>query len=150
MASPEMSRRAFGCAALFGITGPLLVACGSDDSDGEGATSSPSESSTSGGGGGGGSGQGLIAAADVPVGGGVVLADQGIVVVQPEQGQFKGYTSVCTHQGNPVGEVSDGVITCNFHGSQFAVADGAVENGPATSPLPEIAVKVKGGQVVRA
>ena len=147
---PELTRRAFGCAALFGITGPLLVACSSDEdpdaspSPEGSASTSPSES------GGGGGAMTLVAAADVPVGGGVVIADQGIVVTQPAEGDFKGYSSVCTHEGNPVGSVSENTITCNFHGSQFSTEDGSVVNGPATSPLPEIAVKVVQGKVVRA
>lgn len=142
MPTPELSRRAFGCAALFGITGPLLVACSSSAQDpAKGATASTGAATP---------GTPLIAASDVPVGGGVIIADQQIVVTQPTEGEFQGFSSICTHQGNPVGVVSNGRITCNFHGSQFSVADGAVVTGPATAPLPEIAVKVEGGKVLRA
>jgi nitrite reductase/ring-hydroxylating ferredoxin subunit len=36
---------------------------------------------------------------DVPEGGGVVFRDQKVVVTQPEPGEFKAFTAVCTHQG---------------------------------------------------
>jgi nitrite reductase/ring-hydroxylating ferredoxin subunit len=156
MTTPDLTRRAFGCAALLGIAGPLLVACGSDSagssssggSTGSGTPTAPEEDA--GGAGSRSTAGGLVAAADVPVGGGVILAGQGIVVVQPTKGEFKGYSSICPHQQNPVGAVQDGAITCNFHGSQFSVEDGSVVTGPASSPLPEIPVKVTRGQVVKA
>jgi Rieske Fe-S protein len=37
--------------------------------------------------------------ADVPEGSGVVFRDQRVVVTQPEPGEFKAFTAVCTHQG---------------------------------------------------
>jgi Rieske Fe-S protein len=150
--SPRLDRRALlGCAALCGAAAPVLVACSSDRAD-EGATTgdAPSSPTEDQGGGGGEQAAGLVAAADVPVGGGVVLADQEIVVVQPEEGAFRGYTAVCTHQGCLVQDVSGGTINCPCHGSAFAVADGSVANGPATNPLSEVQVRVRGGQVVRA
>jgi len=36
---------------------------------------------------------------DVPEGSGVVFRDQRVVVTQPEPGEFKAFTAVCTHQG---------------------------------------------------
>ena len=92
----------------------------------------------------------LAAVADVPVGGGVVLAAQGLVVTQPQAGTFKAFSATCTHQGCSVNEVKDGTINCPCHGSRFAVADGAPTAGPAKKPLPETAVTVQGGSVVRA
>jgi nitrite reductase/ring-hydroxylating ferredoxin subunit len=154
-------RRLLGCTALLGLTGPLLVACGSDDSDAappaqerDGASASPEASEPSGGGSGGQAG--LVAVAKVPVGGGVVLTDQKIIVTQPTKGEFKAYTSVCTHQGGALTSVNDGVMTCSLHGSQFAIEDGANVVGPngsdggSVDPLPEVAVRVEGDQVVKA
>ena len=83
-----------------------------------------------------------IKAADIPVGGGKVFPDLGVVVTQPEQGVFKAFSSTCTHQGNPVGSVSDGTINCPFHGSKFDIETGAVKNGPATRALPAKTVTV--------
>ena len=99
----------------------------------------------------GGSGQPALAAvADVPVGGGVVLAAQGIVVTPPTAGEFKAFSATCTHQGCTVNEVANGTINCPCHGSKFAVADGSPTAGPAKKPLLEKAVAVQGSSVVLA
>jgi Rieske Fe-S protein len=92
----------------------------------------------------------VVAVADVPVGGGVVLAAQDLVVTQPVAGTFKGFSATCTHQGCKVKEVVDGTINCPCHGSKFAVADGAPAAGPASRPLPEKPVTVQGASVVLA
>jgi Rieske Fe-S protein len=89
----------------------------------------------------------LAATADIPVGGGIVLPDQEIVVTQPTAGQFKAFSAICTHQGCTVNAVADGAITCPCHGSSFAVADGSVITGPARKPLPAKTVKVDGPSV---
>ncbi|WP_299445370.1 Rieske (2Fe-2S) protein [uncultured Phycicoccus sp.] len=85
-----------------------------------------------------------IAAADVPVGGGRVFESIQTVVTQPTEGQYKAFSSVCTHQGCQVGGVENGVISCPCHGSQFDITSGAVVQGPATKPLPEKSVTVSG------
>jgi nitrite reductase/ring-hydroxylating ferredoxin subunit len=138
-----MARRRFlGCALAFGVAGPILVACSSSDgaagSSGGGGDTSPA------------AGASLVAAADVPVGGGVALTDVKIVVTQPTEGQFKAFSAVCTHQGATIDKVEGGDMVCPLHGSRFSIKDGSVDNGPATNPLPEIAVKVQGGNVVKA
>jgi Rieske Fe-S protein len=73
-----------------------------------------------------------IAAAEIPVGGGQIYTDRGVVVTQPTAGEFRAFDIVCPHQGCFVGEVSEGRITCPCHGSQFAIADGSVLRGPVT------------------
>ena len=92
----------------------------------------------------------VAAVADVPVGGGIVLAAQDLVVTQPVAGTFKGFSATCTHQGCKVNEVAGGTINCPCHGSKFAVANGAPTAGPASRPLPEKAVAVQGSSVVLA
>jgi nitrite reductase/ring-hydroxylating ferredoxin subunit/uncharacterized membrane protein len=54
----------------------------------------------------------------------------------------------CTHRGGPLheGQVSDGCITCPWHGSRFA-ADGAVQSGPATRPQPRLDTRTVNGRV---
>jgi Rieske Fe-S protein len=90
-----------------------------------------------------------VAAADVPVGGGVILPDAQIVVTQPTAGTFKGFSFVCTHRGCPVTHVEDGAIICPCHGSRFSVATGEPEPGsPATTPLATRPVAQQGGEVV--
>ncbi|QNE78569.1 Rieske 2Fe-2S domain-containing protein [Streptomyces finlayi] len=92
-------------------------------------------------------GQILGSTADVPEGGGVVFADQGIVVTQPKAGEFKAFSSKCTHQGCVVKGISAGVINCPCHGSTFDAETGAVTGGPATQPLPAKAITVEGGSI---
>jgi Rieske Fe-S protein len=91
----------------------------------------------------------LIAASRVPQGGGVVLADQKVVVTQPTAGQFKAFSAVCTHQGCLVAEVSEAAIVCYCHGSRFSIDDGSVTNPPAQKALPPVTVTVRDGDVVR-
>jgi Rieske Fe-S protein len=43
-----------------------------------------------------------------------------------------------------------GVITCPAHGSQFNPGTGAVEQGPASTGLTPVAVKIAGQNVVLA
>jgi Rieske Fe-S protein len=88
-----------------------------------------------------------VAASDVPVGGGVIRADQQVVVTQPTAGTFAAFGTVCPHQGCTVNEVSDGLIKCPCHGSEFRVADGSVAAGPATRGLTSRPAIVQDGQV---
>ncbi|MFC9244553.1 Rieske (2Fe-2S) protein [Streptomyces sp. NPDC057136] len=85
--------------------------------------------------------------ADIPEGGGVVFADQGVVVTQPKAGEFKAFSSKCTHQGCSVKGISDGVINCPCHGSTFDAETGTVTGGPATQPLPAKAIRVEDGSI---
>ncbi|WP_436891083.1 Rieske (2Fe-2S) protein [Nocardiopsis dassonvillei] len=87
---------------------------------------------------------------EVPVGGGVVLAGVAVVVTQPEAGEFRAFSTACTHEGCPVDEVAGGEIVCPCHGSRFSIADGSPTEGPATDPLEEYTVTVtgEGGLVV--
>ena len=116
------------------------------------APSAQSEGSSSGGGSGGAAAAGtkLAATSDVPVGGGLVLPDAALVITQPKAGTFKAFSAICTHQGCTVSTVEDGTINCPCHGSQFAIADGSVVNGPAQKPLPAQKIKVSGGSITAA
>jgi Rieske Fe-S protein len=89
----------------------------------------------------------LGAAADIPVGGGKIFAERNVVVSQPEEGTFVGFSATCTHQGCAVTTITGNTINCPCHGSKFSLADGTVVNGPATSPLAKKTVKVTGGQL---
>ena len=75
-----------------------------------------------------------MAAKDVPVGGGVILASQNVVVTRPDKGTFEGFSATCTHQGCTLASVASGTINCGCHGSQFAITDGANVAGPSGSP----------------
>ena len=158
--APGIQRRVvlLGAGAV-GVAG-VLAACGGSDSPGAGTdTASPEASpstptgtsaqppsaapSETGSG-----GTPLAATADVPVGGGLVVSAEQVVVTQPTAGEFKGFTSICTHQGCEVSRVEDGVISCPCHGSQYSAADGSVSRGPAPAPLAEVAVTVEGDQIL--
>ncbi|MFJ5556398.1 Rieske (2Fe-2S) protein [Streptomyces sp. NPDC093250] len=140
--TPRTTRR-----TVLLATGAAAVAagCGSDGGDGDegGTTSDTATPDTP-------AGQVLVSTADVPVGGGTILKDEKIVITQPAEGDFKAFSAVCTHQNCLVGDVADGTINCTCHGSRFRIADGSVERGPATRPLPEEQITVEGSSIRRA
>ncbi|WP_055491530.1 Rieske (2Fe-2S) protein [Streptomyces sp. TP-A0356] len=151
--------------AAVGATGlaVALTACGGSDNKSSSSSSdtqnggSPSSTagSTAGSGGtgggdnvsGGSGGTVLAKTADIPQGGGKVFADQGVVVTQPKAGEFKAFSSKCTHRGCAVTGIADGVITCPCHNSHFSATDGSVKKGPATQPLPAAKITVAGGEI---
>ena len=92
-------------------------------------------------------GRPLVALDRVPVGGGVVLARDKVVVTRPAADDVRAFSAVCTHQGCTVDGVADGIISCPCHGSRFDAATGAVRNGPAARPLAKVAVVVRSGKV---
>src|SRR5215212_7702345 len=72
------------------------------------------------------------------------------VLVHLDSGDFVAYSAICTHQGCTVA-YQGGQLACPCHGSVFDPANGgAAVTGPATTPLPEIPVKVQGGEVTKA
>ena len=83
------------------------------------------------------------------MGGGKIIDGKNIVITQPQASTFKAFTAVCTHQGCIVNSVSNGTIDCPCHGSKFSIKDGSVVNGPATSPLAPVAIKVEGTSIVQ-
>ncbi|KOG34231.1 MULTISPECIES: Rieske (2Fe-2S) protein [Streptomyces] len=89
----------------------------------------------------------LARTGDIPVGGGKVLADKGVVITQPKAGEFKAFSSKCTHAGCAVGSVQDGVIVCPCHQSKFDASDGSVKSGPATASLPPTPIQVVGEEI---
>lgn len=126
-------RRILSAAALAGGAG-VLSACGGNGEEGEdgaGTVASGEIASTS----------------DVPDGGGVILGDAGVVVTQPEPGEFRAFSATCTHQACMVTGVTE-TIDCVCHGSRFSLLDGSVVEGPATEPLPERPIRVKGQRIL--
>ena len=83
-----------------------------------------------------------VAAAKVPVGGGVILDDADYVITQPTKGTYRAFTKICTHRQCKVMSVNDGTINCDCHGSKFSIDDGSVANPPANSPLEEFKTTV--------
>ncbi|MEU9012551.1 Rieske (2Fe-2S) protein [Streptomyces sp. NPDC048479] len=118
-----------------------LTACGGSDDGGQTVGEKPAGGEA----GGDVAGKVLAKTTDIPEGGGKVIGD--VVVTQPKPGEFKAFSSKCTHQGCAVKDVSNGAIHCPCHGSQFDAADGSVKTGPATSPLPAASITVDGGSI---
>ena len=142
------SRRSIlGAAAAVGAVGVVAACGGGGSSTPAESTSGPAAGSSSPPAGGAAA---LTPTADVPVGSGVILADAKVVVTQPKTGQFKGFSSTCTHMSCQVTSISGDRIGCPCHGSSYSIVDGSVQGGPAPRPLPKVAIKVEGDEVVRA
>jgi nitrite reductase/ring-hydroxylating ferredoxin subunit len=92
----------------------------------------------------------LMKAADAPEGRAVrqLLGEVPVVAVR-----LGGTVSVladrCSHMSGPLsdGDLSDGCLTCPWHGSRFRVADGSVARGPATAPQPSFEAREVGGAI---
>ncbi|MFE9173922.1 Rieske (2Fe-2S) protein [Streptomyces kebangsaanensis] len=129
-----------------------LTACGSEDksSSGSSTTQNGGDASGSSGGDGAAAGSGgtvLAKTSDIPEGGGKVFGSEGVVVTQPTKGEFKAFSSKCTHQGCAVNRIADGVISCPCHNSEFSATDGSVRKGPAVQPLPAKDIAVADGEI---
>lgn len=134
-------------------TAGVLAGCGGSDDKGTANDPSPAEPTSEAndnadgdGGGSGGRADALAEVGEIPVGGGLILADEDIVLTQPAQGEVKAFSAVCTHQGCTVNEVTD-TINCPCHQSMFSIDDGSPTGGPAPTPLPPVEIEVRGGQV---
>jgi Rieske Fe-S protein len=145
-----MRRKHFLLGTAFGLASTVLAACTTygkqPEQAGEPATNTVGATPGTGAPGPG-SATAIAKAADVPVGSGVVVDE--IVVTQPSAGEFKGFSSTCTHAGCTVRDVAGGTINCPCHGSKFNL-DGTVANGPASRPLEAKAVSVQGDSIVLA
>ncbi len=143
MTSRPDRRSALTIAATVGISPAVLAACGGDES----GTDTPDDSLDTGHSPTQPAAGPLTSTADVPLGGGVIFPDQQVVVTQPDEGEFKCFTAVCTHMGCIVSSVQAGGIRCECHGSAFSIEDGSAVNPPATEPLTEVEITVEGDEI---
>lgn len=138
MTSFQPSRRiVFQGLGALGVAA-VLAGCGGGDDESGGGADAPE------------SGAELASTSEVPVGGGLVLTDEQIVITQPTEGDFKAFSASCTHQGTLVDEVQEGGIHCPNHGSLFSPDDGSVVQGPATKALPTVDIEVDGDKILAA
>jgi nitrite reductase/ring-hydroxylating ferredoxin subunit len=92
----------------------------------------------------------VAASADVPDGSmRQARCDDTEVLLVRQRGHLCALAHRCAHLGGPLseGELKDGSVVCPWHGSQFALDDGHVINGPATEPQPVFAVRERGGRI---
>ena len=144
----ELERRTVLQAGGLVAVGGLVAACGSSSSSAEASAAAPAASAAASGG--AAAAGSLASTADIPVGGGMIIADPAVVITQPTEGDFKCFSAICTHQGCVVGDVSNNEIICPCHGSKFSATDGSVINGPATKPLPTENISIDGTSIVLA
>jgi Rieske Fe-S protein len=139
---PAPSRRTV--VAGLGAAGlaAALTACGSEDE-----ASGSSTGQSAGAGAGAGAGAALAKTSEIPEGGGKVFSDEKVVVSQPTAGDYKAFSTICTHQKCPMTDLKGDVLSCSCHGSQFSVTDGSVKKGPATEPLAAKQVTVEGDSI---
>ncbi|MEV6400511.1 Rieske (2Fe-2S) protein [Streptomyces sp. NPDC051907] len=140
-------------ATIGGAGLAALTACGGSEDEGKQVSEQPPGAEAGGeggagaakGGGGAGGGTVLAKVGEIPEGGGKVIGD--VVVTQPTAGEFKAFSSKCTHQGCAVKGIADGIINCPCHQSKFSAVDGSVKAGPATRPLPPTSITVDGDSI---
>jgi len=95
----------------------------------------------------GGAQQRVTSTTAIPVGGGVVFTELGVVITQPTLGSFVGFDSTCPHRGCNVRAVAAGTINCFCHGSRLRIADGSVVGGPARQPLVRRPIVIREGTI---
>ncbi|MFJ8078832.1 Rieske (2Fe-2S) protein [Streptomyces sp. NPDC096176] len=122
-----------------------LTACGGSDDTVQTGSDKPAGDGGAAGSGGVAGGTVIAKTADIPEGGGKVVGD--VVITQPVAGEFKAFSSKCTHQGCAVKDIANGTINCPCHNSQFDASDGSVKAGPATAPLPPTSITVEGDSI---
>ncbi|WP_199424471.1 Rieske (2Fe-2S) protein [Actinotalea solisilvae] len=149
-------RRLFLGGAVAVVGAGALAACapsgGTGGTGGTDGTDGPETGSAGDGGGDAAAATGLVALADVPVGGAVTATTSGgdaVLVTQPTEGTVRCFSSVCTHQGCAVSP-GEGTLACPCHGSVFDLDTGEPLEGPAPRALDTVAVEVRDGQVVEA
>ena len=92
----------------------------------------------------------LTAVTDLPDGKLVrLLLGEVPVVALRDARQVYVFAGRCSHMSGPLadGNLSDGCVTCPWHGSVFRLSDGQVVRGPATAPQPVFESRVTDGML---
>lgn len=95
-------------------------------------------------------GQPIADAAEIPVGSGTLFEIDELIVTQPTSGDFRGFTSLCPHEGCVIDVFEGDQMICACHNSYFRIANGEKVRGPASGPVPRRPIVVVDGKVYRA
>jgi nitrite reductase/ring-hydroxylating ferredoxin subunit/uncharacterized membrane protein len=78
-----------------------------------------------------------------------VRAGDADVLLVRQHGRVCALVHSCAHLGGPLSEgtLKDGSVVCPWHGSEFALEDGRVLNGPSTHNQPCLVVRERGGRI---
>ncbi len=78
-----------------------------------------------------------------------VRAGDADVLLVRQHGRVCALAHSCAHLGGPLSEgtLKDGSVVCPWHGSEFALEDGHVLNGPSTHDQPCYEVRERGGKI---
>jgi nitrite reductase/ring-hydroxylating ferredoxin subunit/uncharacterized membrane protein len=71
------------------------------------------------------------------------------VLLARQHGRVCALVHSCAHLGGPLSEgtLKEGSVVCPWHGSEFALDDGHVINGPATHDQPCLAARERNGRI---
>jgi nitrite reductase/ring-hydroxylating ferredoxin subunit/uncharacterized membrane protein len=71
------------------------------------------------------------------------------VLLVRQHGRVCALVHSCAHLGGPLSEgtLKDGSVVCPWHGSEFALADGRILDGPATHDQPCLRVRERNGHI---
>jgi nitrite reductase/ring-hydroxylating ferredoxin subunit len=71
------------------------------------------------------------------------------VLLARSGGEVRALSNHCAHRGGPLheGELGEDTITCPWHGSEFALANGSLVRGPSTYPQPAWDARVRSGRI---
>ncbi len=133
--SLQLTRRGVLAIGAVGLSAGTLAAC----------SKAPSSAPA-----GGSSGGPLAKLSDIKVGEAIAATGPDgakIIIARPTQNTVAAFSAICTHQGCavvPAGKELD----CPCHGSTYNATTGAVILGPAPRPLPTIAVKLSGDDIL--
>jgi nitrite reductase/ring-hydroxylating ferredoxin subunit/uncharacterized membrane protein len=72
------------------------------------------------------------------------------VLLVKQGGVVHALAETCSHLGGPLseGQLEGDSVVCPWHGSRFCLADGHVEDGPATNNQPVLDVKLQNGKIL--
>jgi len=75
--------------------------------------------------------------------------DDADVLLARQRGRVCALAHPCAHLGGPLseGELKADSVVCPWHGSEFALADGRVLNGPSTHDQPVLDVRERAGRI---